>query len=389
MRTDSNQWPALLSLLMIAIMGASILTLLPLWVGALTDQGLFSQSQIGWLAAADVMGIFAATASGIFWVRKLPWKTLAITGLCVFFIANLLSLGIENFALLMATRILAGLGCGTAYAIALAGLGDHKRPDFAFGLMVTAQVGFGTIGFFVMPKFIQHFSVDGFFHYLNIWLVITLIASAIATPSSQKNIPEADMKSLWRIFNFNALLVFSAVVIYYCGVSAVWAYLERMGVALGLSAAEVGDLLGTGFAISGAGSLVAPLLAQKLGKSLAFSVAVIVQVIAMALLFDSPNSLSAFSLYACTTIAFQFFWSFAVPLLMDQFNQVDATGRLIVLCASAFKIGEMAGPPVAAQFIHGDNYTGVLSLGIGAIVLAMGLVIYIEARTKAQRLILS
>ncbi|UTA48385.1 MFS transporter [Simiduia sp. 21SJ11W-1] len=381
MRTTPNHWQSLTSLLFIAVMGASILTLLPLWVGALSDAAVFNQQQIGWLAAADVMGIFAATVSGLFWVRRIGWRLPTLAGLGVFFIANLLSLGQENFALLMITRVLAGLGCGTAYAIALASLGDHRRPDFAFGLMVTAQVAFGTLGFFVVPGIIDSLGVAGFFHYLNGWLILALVACAVCMPVSQKPTSTSDVKSLLGLFNLNAVLVFSAVVIYYCGVSAVWAYLERMGVALGLDGQAVGSLLGTGFAISGLGSLAAPWVAQRLGKSLAYAGATLVQIAAMLLLLGDDMPLSVYGLYAGSTIVFQFFWSFAVPLLMDQFNKVDATGRLIVLCASAFKVGEVAGPPMAAALINGNDYSGVIGLGAGCMLASIALVLLVEART--------
>lgn len=387
MRNTPNHWQSLTSLLLVAVMGSSILTLLPLWVGALTDQGAFTQAQIGWLAVADVMGIFSATVSAIFWVRKLPWQRLTLCGLTVFLMANLLSIGVQHFALLMAIRMLAGLGCGVAYAIAYASLGDHQRPDFAFGLMVTAQVAFGTLGFFFVPYFIEQWSVNGFFHYLNAWLLLAMVACILHLPVSMKNRASHQAQSLWSIFNVNAGLVFAATAIYYCGVSAVWAYLERMGIALGLTGVQVGDLLGWGFAISGAGSLAAPWLAQRTGKALAFLVAVTAQVLVMFLLLGDTLTVSALSLYAGTTIVFQFFWSFAVPLLMDQFNAVDATGRLIVLCASAFKVGEMAGPPLAAQLISGDDYSGVLVLGMVCVVLAMGLVMLLSARTRSAQVL--
>ena len=96
MNTKPDFLPNLVSLLVVAMMGASILTLLPLWVGALTEQGHFTQQQIGWLAAADVMGIFISSASAIFWVRKVPWRKVVLAGLLLFFAGNLASLDLTD-----------------------------------------------------------------------------------------------------------------------------------------------------------------------------------------------------------------------------------------------------------------------------------------------------
>lgn len=364
MKTKPDFLPNLVSLLVVAMMGASILTLLPLWVGALTEQGHFTQQQIGWLAAADVMGIFISSASAIFWVRKVPWRKVVLAGLLLFFAGNLASLDLTDFNSLMLTRLVAGLGCGSAYAIALAALGDHRTPPLAFGLMVTAQVVFGTIGFFAVPRVMAQAEINGFFHYLNAWLSLAIVLCVLAFPHSQKS-PAGTPHStnLREMLNGKAILVFATTVVYYCGVSAVWAYLERIGINLGLSSSQVGDLLGIGFAISGLGSLATPWLSARIGQVATITIAMLIQVATMAALTGGQSS-DAYLLYAATSIVFQFFWSFSLPLLMDQFNRVDDTGRFIVLCASAFKVGEIAGPPLAAKLITEGSFNSVLWLGI-------------------------
>ena len=377
--TTPDRIPNLASLLFVAMMGASILTLLPLWVGALTERGEFTDQQVGWLAAADVIGIFASSASAIFWVRKLPWRPVVLLGLTVYMLANLASLDSDHFATLMAVRIVAGLGCGSAYAIALAGLGDHRNPQLAFGLMVTGQVVFGTIGFFAVPRLAAETDINSFLHYLNGWLGVTILLCALFFPRSQKCGGSAEQSVYATLLSGRALLVFATTVVYYCGVSAVWGYLERIGVSLGLSSAAVGDLLGIGFAISGLGSLATPWLSKYLGRIITLVIAMVLQMITMAVLMGQ-HTFDAYALYASTSIVFQFFWSFSLPLLMDQFNRVDDTGRFIVLCASAFKVGEIVGPPLAAALISEGDYSAVLWLGIGCMAATMVMALITERR---------
>ncbi|MBY6188967.1 MFS transporter [Microbulbifer agarilyticus] len=369
----------LVSLLFVAMMGASILTLLPLWVGALTDRGHFSGQEIGWLASADVIGIFLSSTSAIFWVRKLSWRPVVLAGLGLFVAGNLASLSVDNFTTLMMIRIIAGIGCGSAYAIALAGLGDRKNPQMAFGLMVTAQVVFGTIGFFVLPRLMGEAEINPFFHYLNGWLLATLLLCFLSFPKSQKSPSHESGNVFTTLLSGKALLVFATTVVYYCGVSSVWAYLERIGINLGLSSADVGDLLGIGFAISGLGSLATPWLSKLVGRALTLLIAFTIQILTMAVLTGEYSG-GAYALYASTSIVFQFFWSFSLPLLMDQFNRVDGTGRFIVLCASAFKVGEIAGPPLAAALISASDFTAVLWLGMACMAATLVMALFTERR---------
>jgi hypothetical protein len=248
-------------------------------------------------------------------------------------------------------------------------------------MMVTAQVTFGTIGFFAVPRIMELWQVNGFFHYLNGWLAVTLLLCALTFPRSQRGSDEADAAGILTLLSGRSLLVFATTVVYYCGVSAVWAYLERIGVDMGLSGAEVGDLLGIGFAISGLGSLATPLVARHVGRALSLAISIAIQVGTMSMLIGQHSG-DAYLLYAVTSIVFQFFWSFTIPLLMDQFNRVDDTGRFIVLCASAFKVGEIIGPPLAASLIQPFGYAGVLSLGIGSVILALCMALVTETRAE-------
>ncbi|MFV8781500.1 MFS transporter [Microbulbifer sp. SA54] len=390
MKTSPDYLPNLISLLVVAMMGASILTLLPLWVGALSEQGHFTSQEIGWLAAADVMGIFISSASALLWVRRVPWRNVVLGGLLLFFLGNIASLGLTEFGSLMSARIIAGIGCGSAYAIALAGLGDHRSPPLAFGLMVTAQVVFGTIGFFAVPRIMEFAHINGFFHYLNGWLALALALCALAFPRSQKQADTAlHRRGLRGLAHGRSLLVFATTVVYYCGVSAVWAYLERIGIHLGLSGSQVGDLLGIGFAISGLGSLATPWLSTRIGRTAAISLAMLVQVATMAWLIGgvggtAADSAGSYLLYAGATIVFQFFWSFSLPLLMDQFNRVDDSGRFIVLCASAFKVGEIIGPPLAAMLMGEGNVVAVLWLGIACMAVTLAMAATTETRPAAR-----
>lgn len=358
---DVQRTPALLALLPVAMMGASVLTLLPLWVGTMTETLGFTTQQVGFMASADMVGIFITSTSAVMWVRKYPWRMTVMVGILLFLVANLGSLYVRDFTFLYLLRILAGMGCGASYAVALAALGDTKNPDWSFGLMVTAQVGFGFIGFEVLPALIEQYGFNAFFHYLNGWLLLALVASVVFFPARGLD-GKAEATLKLKEIGVPAGAAFAGTVILYIAISAVWGYMERMGVAVDMQAARVSEIIGWGYLISVLGSLAAPVVSKWIGRSSAMLLALAVMLVCFIGLAQMTVE-NAFRFYLVTTIAFQFFWSFVLPPLMATFNAVDESGRFIVLCSPAFKVGEIIGPPLAAFWIANGSYTPVLWLG--------------------------
>lgn len=354
-------------IMLIAMMGAAVTNLMPLIVGAFSNSGQFTTQQVGYLAAADVAGILLSTTSSFWWVRRLSWRPVVQLSLILFMLANLITAFADSYHALLILRFSAGLACGVSYAIALAALGDERRVDKAFGVMVTIQVVFGTVGFLLLPGLISRFGYGVIYQSFNLFLLMALLLSFIAFPQNLKPQQSVRFDISGRIAP--ALWVFSGVVLYYFAQGSVWGYLERLGVAAGLTMTEVGYVLGLGFAISAIGSLLSGAFVGKFGRSAALWLTVAIQLPCL-LALSQMTSGSAWLIYASATIVYQIFWSFVVPVMMGIFNDVDPSGRLIVFCLSAFKVGLMLGPPVAAMAISASSLTVVLPLGAAAIVLS-------------------
>ena len=365
--TDFN-FPQYLGVMLIAMMGASVTILMPLLVGAFTDSGLFSTAQVGFLASAEVAGILISSASALLWVRRIQWLRIVQLSLAVFIGCNLLTSWVSSFELVLFLRFSAGLACGVSYAIALAALGDQSRVDKTFAVMVTIQVIFGTLGFALLPYVIAPFGYAGIYQCFNLFLLLALLLSFISFPVNQK--PQTafrlDLQGRWLA----AALVFAGTIAYYFAQGTVWAYLERIGVHAGLSVAEVGAILGVGFGISAIGSMLSSWFVARIGRNASLLITAAVQLPCLAALYWMSDS-HAWAIYAVATIVYQVFWSFIVPIMMAIFNDVDKSGRLIVFCVTAFKIGLVLGPPAAALTIRLTSIHEVLWLGAIAIVVSV------------------
>ncbi len=375
-KTNLSYW----AVLMVAMMGAAVTTLMPLMVGAFTDSQHFTTQQVGFLTASDIAGILIASASAYFWVRRCHWQKLVSFSLLLFIGANFATSWINDFSTLILIRFIAGLACGVSYSIALAALGDRKSPDKAFGDMVTIQVIYGTLGFALLPSVIEQWGYAGIFQFFNITLILAFFMTIFSFPYSNKQQQsfDVDLRLIWQ----PTVLVFAGVVCYYFAQGTIWAYLERIGIAAGLSLGEIGSLLAIGFAISAIGSWLSGWAVKRIGRHASIWLTVIIQLPCLLALFYMEPS-NAWLIYAFATIIYQILWSFIVPVMMGIFNDVDKSGRLIVFCVTAFKVGLVIGPPVAGLVISMYSLNHVI--GIGAIAIVASAIFLVQADKKIAR----
>lgn len=366
---------------MVAMMGAAVTILMPLVVGAFSDSGAFSEQQVGFLTAADVAGILLASISAFFWVRRCHWQRWIQISLLLFIGMNLLTLFTSQFPALLLVRFLAGVGCGIGYSIALAALGDRTNPDKAFGAMVTVQVVFGTLGFWVLPYITSVWGYQGLFQFFNLFLLVALILVSISSPADE-NKKAQTLPPIGGSY-LPVLFVFLGVVAYYFAQGTVWAYLERIGVAAGLTVAEVGAILGWGFAISACGSILAAKFVAVVGRNLSLWLTAVLQLGCLLALYLMAQP-HIWLIYALATVVYQIFWSFIIPIMMGIFSDADKSGRLIVFCVTAFKVGLVIGPPVAAAVVSHFGVIHVLWLGAVAIVLSVMLLHLANNRARSE-----
>ncbi len=371
------------SVLAVAIGGVGVFTIAPLLVGALTEAGRLTGIEIGWVAAADTLGMLLVAVGGPLWVKRIAWRASVNLGLLLMLTANLASLWLlETFAGLLIVRILAGLGTGLAYCIAIASLGAHAKSERAFGWLVATQVAYGVVSLGLLPLLLPRFGVPVLFVYLSVWTMVALALSLFGFPHNQK-LPGGDgmrfMRRIWR----PAASVFLGLALYYVAMGGVWAYIERVGDGVRLPTKVIGQILMIGYALSFFGAIACERVTDKIGRARTLLLAGVVQILTLvALLWMDPGS--GLLVYAAATIVYQFFWSFALPAIMAIFNGVDASGRIVVLAATAFKTGEFIGPPLMATGILAFGLPSVSLLGALFIVAGMGVLLVADSRYATQ-----
>ena len=86
--------------------------------------------QVGYLAAADLLGLGIGSFLGVFWANKVNWKWTAILVLASILVFNQLSIWqLESITILLVLRFLSGLGQGSLLAIYSVHIAQTEKPE--------------------------------------------------------------------------------------------------------------------------------------------------------------------------------------------------------------------------------------------------------------------
>jgi predicted MFS family arabinose efflux permease len=341
----------------LAMVGATIFVIQPLFLGTLMAERGFSAAQVGALAA---MELGASTVSGIVavvWITRWSWRVVAAVALLVSIAGNALSTQIADYTLLAGVRIVtAFFGISVAYVLGVTALGRSSRPERNFSLAVVGQVGFGALALFMGPLLTDRFGVAG------------VLAPAIALPAVVlalvRHLPRGRPASAASLplpgarGSTSALTLLAVQVLWYVGLGAVWAFSERIGTDAGLDGATIGQALSVGMVASIAGSLTAMRLGIRFGREWPFALAVIAQAGSMLLFLLAAQE----GLFFAAAVLFNLTWNFALPYLLGAIAVADASGRLTALVPAAQGLGLGLGPAVGGMLFDGHGIAAVVMM---------------------------
>ena len=350
----------------LGVIGSIVFLLLPMLIGAFTENLSLSEAQVGMLGSADMTGMFIAAVVATAWIRRYNWRGVAALACGLLIICHLLSGFVQAFEPLFLIRVLAGFAGGSLMSIALTSLGDTRHPDRFFALFIAGQLTLGGLGLWLFPGLLASYGLGGVFSALAVvvlgaMLLIPLISQQgrefeTAAPTGSSNRAKKRTITPAMLPGVMALL---ACFIFNLGIMAIWAYLERMGNAAGLEASFIGSTLALSLLGALFGALLAAMIENRFGRVMPLVVTVMIQVVAL-LLLSGELSRNAFQV---GVMLFAFGWNFPVAYQLAITVSIDVSGRLVVLFLSAVKLGYAAAPVVAAQLIlMGQGFTPVIVL---------------------------
>ena len=346
----------------------------PILVGGYIAKLAVSESRAGLIISTEMSG-FTLGAVIFFVIAGINWRRIVMAALLAMIAGNVLLLFADKLFLFVACRFFAGFGAGVVMTMTIQVIALMRDPDRVYGLWAVGQLSLGALGMIFFPNVISGSGINVVF------LIWALLAACLfltvrfyptgrekdenPNPGGSPVITHRLVLGLWCLLG---------LFIYYSGQAGVWAYMERVGISLGIGQGRVANTLFASLIAGIAGAGLAILLGNRAGRALPLSTSMIMSAISIVLLIQS-SSPAMFIVAACM---FNFSWYLFLPYISAIVAAVDENGKLLTGLAVAFPAALAAGPAIAA-FLLDDADTLIPCLLYGLVSVPVGLILILPA----------
>jgi predicted MFS family arabinose efflux permease len=384
-RTEFDDWRSLTIGVYMALVGYAVMVGLPVISTSWVNNLGFNEQQVGYVASADLFGLAIGAVLAYFVVARFDRRFLAIAAAAVAIAANLLCIYYQTYEVTLALRLMAGIGAGVYTGIAVATIGGHSRPAFAFGVELFA-FAFSQAA---ELRFLPYLSIEGMYlAFAAAYMVgLLFIGWLPRRPSEAALDVEVDVEESdgdhhvehRHVPGYVPWLVLTAVAFTYINIGGYWAYIELATVDSAASPDWVADMLVYTSFFSLIGCLFAVLLSNRYGLARPLLVTLIFQAsIVLMLVFGITDISVAFSMFA-----FNFCWIFVDIYQAATIANVDRSGRYVALLPAAQGLGNGLGPAMAATTLSwGLGYNGVFIMCASASIMAMLVYLYMYLKLR-------
>jgi predicted MFS family arabinose efflux permease len=390
-RTEFDDWRSLSLGIYMALAGYAVMVGLPVISTQWVDNLGFTEVQVGRVASADLFGLAIGAVIAYFVVARYDRRMLTVAAAAAAIAANLLCIYFQSYEATLPLRLVAGIGAGVYTGIAVATIGGHSRPAFAFGLELFAFAGSQGAEL----KFLPYLSIEGMYLTFAATFVVGLlfISWLPRRPAEDVLDIEVDVEEEsgqhhiehQHVPAYVPWLVLAAVALTYVNIGAYWTYIELATVESAASPEWVADMLVYTSVFSVIGCVAAVLLSNRFGLARPMLVTLVFQAgIVFMLVFGITNITVAFSMFA-----FNFCWIFVDIYQAATVANIDRSGRYVALLPAAQGLGNGFGPYLAAGVLSlAFGYNGVFILCALASIAAMlvYLFMYLMLRKKIPAL---
>jgi predicted MFS family arabinose efflux permease len=355
-------------------------SIMPLFLGGMVTHLLFSEQQVGFIGSAYLIGFTLTSFSAVFWSHRVNWRSAILIAALVAFLCYGIATVIGGFWMIL--LLVFGVGCarGAFYATSICTLGDREKAERAFALGSVATMVLAGLGMLALPYVMQEWLIYGLFVPL---IAVTVMAAIMVRwlPVRAKERAE----STQRTQSGKTLQVFLgllALLIFWIGMCGVWAFLERIGNASGLSPQAIGTVLAVSYVAVILGALVAAWLGDRIGRAIPILVGMALMLAGILVM----DRMLTFAMYMSASVLFQTGWIFCYPYMMAVINKSDASGRFVPLIAAAQGLGASVGSGLGGSLLAtSEGYSALYRMGILSLLVSLVLFgwVLFKQRTEA------
>ena len=336
-----------------------LVTLQPLFVGALVDQEHFGLAGAGSVVSTNMFGCFFGALATVWLLRHFEVKLLVASGTILMVTGAVWAgLTVSSPLVFLAANATAGIGTGIAMSSGSACASAFARPERIFAGIMIGQTVAGTLLMLVGQEVLRDLGVGGgLFAFAALCATQLLLLSRFVEPPAamDRSVPVA---AVGRV----TLPVLVSFCLFYIANSGIYANLERLAHVAGLSDRWIGPVLALSQVFGVVGAAVAAWLSVRFDRRTAIFIACAV---IAAVTFALSQTRGTF-VFASSVGLFIAAISFAVPFYFGALADGDPTGRAVVLGQLAMLLGFAIGPAMAGVVAEARSLStmGVAACGV-------------------------
>lgn len=350
----------------------------PVLLGKIADQLGFNLSTLGWIAGANMLGLFLPNVTGPLWIRQVNLKRAATMSCVAAAALYLVTSILADEAAIIAVAFVFGIMTGAGYGISLAILGTLKDPDRGFAISFFFQV--------VAALAVTAIASSLTSSWLWVILAAAMLVASLAASMLPPKLSARSIKTTPGLAGVSTklplALSLAAILFVLIGESAIWTFLERIAVDRSLGSKTGQVAVAISLVAAAAGSGAAAILSTRAGRLAPMVVATLLSLISLGIFWTEAGE-SAFLLAAAI---YGFAWNFGAAYRMGLVASIDKGGRWITQIPATQMLGAVIGPIIAGNLAHQGSFTGVYLLSGIAFAIGFALFAASLARSRAIEL---
>ncbi|MDP3749557.1 MAG: MFS transporter [Phenylobacterium sp.] len=375
--SDTN---ALVLVTLLGLIGNSTAIVQPLLVGLMVDSYGLTPSAAGMVSAVEMTAFGGAALLIAAVVSRFDRRGLCACALGMAAAGNLAASFAGDTTVLVLSRVVAGAGAGASLAISGAIIAGHREPDRVYSITTMGMLAYAGVFLTTVPNLMQAWGSAAAFLVMAAIAALTL-PFAFAAPRPPARTTDAAAGAGRRPPLRDAAPLLAAALVLYAGHGAVWTYEERMGVAIGMSVAEVGGTLGLASIAGFIGAAIAAILGSRISRTASQVIALGLSATAAVIIVLARTP----ELYTAGACLIALAWFFGLPYLNGVAAGLDPEGRTAALTAAMLNFGTALGPFLASLILVANGYLWVGVLAATMYLACLGLIVPLARRLDRTR----
>jgi predicted MFS family arabinose efflux permease len=357
---------------LLSVSGSIVYLISPIIIGSAMDSLKFNSSESGYMLSFYFAGYTLISASAIYWLPKINSRIVAFYATISFVISLLIAAIFTNYTIILIMMLISGAGAGILYGLSIAVIAETDQPDKNYGIALASQLIFGSILLFLGPSLIiPTWGLSGLF--IGTAIFVAFIGACLPWMPAQLEQSAIEGESnILNTTNVTALFAIAALFIWFTGLSAIYAFVERIGSESGIDSLMIGIILSFTIITGVSGALSATFFGKEISKLRQHIFSSIGILVAINLLISVPGLYRYFIAICLLT----YFWNLWLAFFLGTIAEIDTGNRYPMLTTVALGLGATFGPGIAGSLVKDQTFDSLFIFSNLMIAMSLIMIIY-------------